>query len=153
MANTLLAATSSKSGSNSAFLIVILILIFGVFYFLMIRPQRNRQRQVIQVQDSVVPGQRVRTTAGMYGTVTSVEDGDVVIEVAPGVEVRYLKRAIMEVLSDAPFDPRAEPAGNGTRPAAEAEEPDLERSDAEPQDESSPPQSADETGTARDGHI
>src|SRR6266700_7850769 len=101
MGNTLLAATSSKGGSPFT-LIIILVLIFGIFYFLMIRPQRNRQRQVMQVQNTVMPGQRVRTTAGMYGTVTAVEDGDVVIEVAPGVEIRYLKRAIMDVLSDAP---------------------------------------------------
>jgi preprotein translocase subunit YajC len=139
--NALLAATSSKSGSP-VYLIVILVLIFGVFYFLMIRPQRNRQRQVMQVQDAVVPGQRVRTTAGMYGTVTAVEDGDVVIEVAPGVEVRYLKRAIMDVLSDAPLD--TEPSGNGTRPAADAEAAD---------DEPPTAQAADDTGTARDGHL
>src|SRR6266536_1065499 len=85
MGNTLLAASSSKGGSPFT-LIIILVLIFGVFYFLMIRPQRNRQRQVMQAQGAVTPGQRVRTTAGMYGTVTAVEDGDVVIEVAPGEE-------------------------------------------------------------------
>ena len=151
MGKTLLAATSSKSGSP-VYLIVILVLIFGVFYFLMIRPQRNRQRQVIQAQNAVVPGQRVRTTAGMYGTVVAVEDGDVVLEVAPGVEVRLLKRAIMDVLSEAPYDASAEPSGNGTRPDAEAEE-DLEPSDAEPQDETSTAQRADESGTARDGHA
>ncbi len=96
---------ASKSSSGSPFtLIIILLLIVGIFYFLMIRPQRNRQRQAMQTQSGVVPGQRVRTTAGLYGTVTAVDDGDVVIEVAPGVEVRFLKRAIMDVLSDAPAD-------------------------------------------------
>ena len=101
MGNIHLAAAAKSSGSSFS-LILILVVIFGIFYFLMIRPQRTRQRRVMEVQNSVVPGQRVRTTAGMYGTVTAVEDGDVVIEVAPGVEVRYLKRAIMDVLSDAP---------------------------------------------------
>ncbi|MGE5286909.1 MAG: preprotein translocase subunit YajC [Micromonosporaceae bacterium] len=101
MGNMYLAATSNSSGSPLP-LILILVVIFGIFYFLMIRPQRTRQRRVMEVQDSVVPGQRVRTTAGMYGTVTAVEDGDIVLEVAPGVEIRYLKRAIMDVLSEAP---------------------------------------------------
>jgi preprotein translocase subunit YajC len=145
--NALLAATSSKGSGSTAYLILILVLIFGVFYFLMIRPQRNRQRQVVQAQNAVVPGQRVRTTAGMYGTVIAVEDGDVVLEVAPGVEVRYLKRAIMDVLSDAPFDATGEPAGNGTRPAADVE------ADPEPEDEPPTAQPADDTGTARDGHL
>jgi preprotein translocase subunit YajC len=117
-----LAAAKSSSGSSFT-LIIILVLVFGLFYFLMIRPQRNRQRQVVQVQNAVVPGQRVRTTAGMYGTVTAVDDGDVVVEIAPGVEVRYLKRAIMEVLSDAPVNgtgSTTDDTGNGTQPAAGA---------------------------------
>ncbi len=155
MGDTLLAASSSKGGGQFG-LIILLVLIFGVFYFLMIRPQRNRQRQVVQAQNAVVPGQRVRTTAGMYGTVTAVEDGDVVIEVAPGVEVRYLKRAVMDVLSDAPFDPSAEAAGNGTRPAADAADAqaqDFESTGPEPKDEPSTARPADETGTARDGHL
>ncbi len=148
MGDTLLAATASKGGSP-VYLIVILVLIFGVFYFLMIRPQRNRQRQVMQVQDSVVPGQRVRTTAGMYGTITAVEDGDVVIEVAPGVQVRYLKRAIMDVLSDAPYDATGEPAGNGAQPSAEGEEPEAEGESSAP----AKAESADDAGTAREGHV
>ena len=118
-----LAAAKSSSGSSFT-LIIILVLVFGLFYFLMIRPQRNRQRQVVQVQNAVVPGQRVRTTAGMYGTVTAVDDGDVVVEISPGVEVRYLKRAIMEVLSDAPVNgtgsSTTDDTGNGTQPAAGA---------------------------------
>ena len=45
------------------------------------------------------PGARVRTTAGMYATVVDVDGDDVILEVAPGVEVRYMKRAIMDVVS------------------------------------------------------
>ena len=74
------------------------MLVFVGFYFLMIRPQRRRQQAVQQQQKTVAPGARVRTTAGMYATVTEVDGDDVVLEVAPGVEVRYLKRAIMEVI-------------------------------------------------------
>jgi preprotein translocase subunit YajC len=76
------------------------VALFGLLYFVMIRPQRNRQRQAVQTQNQIVPGQRVRTTAGMYATVVSLEDADVVLEVAPGVRVRYLRRAIMDVISD-----------------------------------------------------
>ena len=75
------------------------MLVFVGFYFLMIRPQRRRQQAVQQQQKTVSPGARVRTTAGMYATVTAVDGDDVVLEVAPGIEVRYLKRAIMEVIA------------------------------------------------------
>jgi preprotein translocase subunit YajC len=91
------AATKNSSGSALTFPILI-VLVFVGFYFLMIRPQRRRQQQVQQQQRTVQPGARVRTTAGMYATVTAVDGDDVVLEVAPGVEVRYLKRAIMEVI-------------------------------------------------------
>ncbi len=92
-----LAATGTASGGNYTFLIIIVVL-FGLFYFVMIRPQRNRQRQVQQMQSQIGPGQKVRTTAGMYATVISVEGDDVLLEVAPGVKVRYMRRAIMDVV-------------------------------------------------------
>jgi preprotein translocase subunit YajC len=91
-------AATKSSGSALTFPILI-VLVFVGFYFLMIRPQRRRQQQVVQQQKTVSPGARVRTTAGMYATVVEVDGDDVVLEVAPGVEVRYLKRAIMEVVS------------------------------------------------------
>ena len=93
-------AATKSSGSALTFPILI-VLVFVGFYFLMIRPQRRRQQQVQQQQKTVAPGARVRTTAGMYATVVEVDGDDVVLEVAPGVEVRYLKRAIMEVVQPA----------------------------------------------------
>jgi preprotein translocase subunit YajC len=96
---TVLAASSSSGGSfNPTSLILILVVIIGV-YMLMIRPQRRRQQQAQQKQNTVLPGARVRTTAGMYATVIDVDGDDVVLEVAPGVEVRYMRRAIMDVVS------------------------------------------------------
>ena len=93
----LIAAATKSSGSSYYFLIAIVVL-FGIMYFVMIRPQRNRQRQVAQAQSQIQPGQKVRTTAGMYATVVKLEDADVVLEIAPGVKVRYLRRAILDVV-------------------------------------------------------
>jgi preprotein translocase subunit YajC len=95
----ILAATSSSKGNPYLFPIIIVAL-FGLLYFVMIRPQRNRQRQAQQMQSEIVPGQRVRTTAGMYATVTSIDGDDVMLEVAPGVNVKYMRRAIMGVVPD-----------------------------------------------------
>ncbi len=98
------AAASSSSGSSSTFLIIIVVVFIG-FYFLLIRPQRNRQKKVMEQQRTVQPGARVRTTAGMYATVVAVDGDDVVLEVAPDVEVRFMKRAIMEVVGEGPGVP------------------------------------------------
>ncbi|MGD0376294.1 MAG: preprotein translocase subunit YajC [Streptosporangiaceae bacterium] len=99
MGNIVLAAATKSSSGNYLPLLFIAVL-FVILYVVMIRPQRNKQRQAVQMQREVVPGQRVRTTAGIYGTITSVDDADVVVEVAPGVNIRMLRRAVMDVLSD-----------------------------------------------------
>jgi preprotein translocase YajC subunit len=117
MGEVILAAGKSSSSSGSLVFLLIIVVLFGLLYFVTIRPQRNRQRQAMQTQREVGPGARVRTTAGMYATVVAVDGDDVILEVAPGVEVRYLRRAIMEVVGGG-FEP--EPAEYG---APDAEEP------------------------------
>ena len=106
------AAAATKSSSSSTFIILIIVFI-GLIYFMAIRPGRNRQKKVVQQQNNVRPGARVRTTAGMYATVVAVDGDDVVLEVAPDIEVRYMKRSIMEVLApgDEPAEDEAEPDG------------------------------------------
>ncbi len=103
MGTLILATTSSGSTASrgsSTFTFLILAVLVVLFYVLIMRPQRNRQRRAAQTQNQVVPGQRVRTTAGMYGTVVSGDDRDVVIEIAPGVHVTMLRRAIMDVVPE-----------------------------------------------------
>jgi len=104
---TELAANSgSSSGFNPSTLILIVIVI-AAFYLLMIRPQARRRQQAQQQQNTIQPGARVRTTAGMYATVVAVDGDDVILEVAPGVEARFMKRAVMDVVSpgDTPEEP------------------------------------------------
>ena len=119
-----LAASSSGSSFNPTSLILIVVVIIGV-YMLMIRPQRRRQQQAQQQRNTVLPGARVRTTAGMYATVVDVDGDDVVLEVAPGVEVRYMRRAVMDVVSPGEETPE------DTYPAADDEAADHD-DDAEP---------------------
>ncbi|MCI0686879.1 MAG: preprotein translocase subunit YajC [Sporichthyaceae bacterium] len=91
-------AQNSGGGSTLGFLLP-LVLMFAIFYFLIIRPARMRQRQAAQVQSSLTPGSQVMTTAGLFATVSSVEDDAVVLEVAPGVHSRYAKQAVLRVIN------------------------------------------------------
>lgn len=91
---------AAQSSSNPLGLFLPLILIGVVFYFFLIRPQGRRRREQSQVQNSVQPGARVMTTNGMYATVTAVDDDGLVLEIAPGVEARFIKQAIMQVVDD-----------------------------------------------------
>ena len=122
MGNEQILAATSSSGGNPYLFPIIIVALFGLLYFVMIRPQRNRQRQAVQMQNQVVPGQRVRTTAGMYATVVSVEGDDVVLEVAPGVNVRYMRRAIMGVVPSEVDVDGSGPAAGKAGPAADATE-------------------------------
>ena len=76
------------------------LLVFG-FYLLAIRPQRQRARALAEVQAAVRPGSRVITTAGIYATVVAVEEGDAfLLELAPGVHVRFVRAAVVRLLDD-----------------------------------------------------
>jgi preprotein translocase subunit YajC len=74
------------------------VLILAAFYLLIIRPARNRQRAAMQLQSELGPGQQVMTTSGLFATVSAVEDDAVVLEVAPGVTMRFAKAAVARIL-------------------------------------------------------
>jgi preprotein translocase subunit YajC len=100
--NTELTALTQLAAQKSNPLVTLLpvILIGVVFYFLLFRPQRRRQQQQAQMQRQIEPGQRVMTTAGMLADVVAVEDDSIILEIAPGVEVRFVKQAIGQVIPD-----------------------------------------------------
>lgn len=108
---------SKSGGSGSGYTsLIFLVVIAVVAYFLLIRPQRNRAKQAQQMRSDVVPGVEVLTRHGQHATVTSVnEDGTVTLEIAPGVQSRFVKDAIARVLT--PSEPE---------PDLSAEAPDIE---------------------------
>ncbi len=75
------------------------LLVFGL-YVLAIRPQRARAKALAQVRAALEPGSRVMTTAGNHATVRSVEEGAVVLEIAPGVHVRFADAAVVRILDE-----------------------------------------------------
>ncbi|MGK5552670.1 preprotein translocase subunit YajC [Actinomadura kijaniata] len=93
----ILAAQNSGSG---AFNLLLLLAVPVVFYFLLIRPQNKRRKEQLQMQNSVSPGAKVITTAGMHATVVEVDDDGVVLEIAPGVHARFVRQAVMQVVRE-----------------------------------------------------
>ena len=75
------------------------LLVFGL-YVLAIRPQRVRAKALAQVRAALEPGRRVMTNAGIHATVVAVEDGVVVLEVAPRVHVRFADAAVVRLLDE-----------------------------------------------------
>ncbi len=80
-------------------------ILVAAFYLLFIRPARARTRALTQLQESLTPGAEVMTTSGMYATVASVESDAVVLEISPGVTIRFAKAAVARVVpADVPDD-------------------------------------------------
>lgn len=78
---------------------LIFFVLLGVAgWLLLVRPQRRRARALQEVRDAVQVGSRVITTAGLHATVAAVEDDTVLLEIAPGVQVRFAKQAVVGVL-------------------------------------------------------
>lgn len=78
--------------------LIIMVLMLGVMYVLMIRPQRQRQAQQQSMIDGATVGDDVLTTGGIYGTIAEVEGDDIVVEIATGVTVHMTRRGIAAVL-------------------------------------------------------
>ncbi len=101
-ANVLLAfadGTDSGAGSGSLVgLLLPLVVIGGLFYFMLIMPQRRRIRQAEAMRGAVSVGDAVRTIGGIYGTVRSIDEDEIVLDVGGGTTLRILRRAIAERL-------------------------------------------------------
>lgn len=78
---------------NGGFFIVILVLL-ALMYFLMIRPQRARQRAQQDQLSSVEPGDEVLTIGGIYGDVVEVQDEKLVVEIAEDIHIEIARKAI-----------------------------------------------------------
>ncbi|MEN8189767.1 MAG: preprotein translocase subunit YajC [Thermodesulfobacteriota bacterium] len=71
-----------------------LILIFGVFYFLLIRPQQKQAKQHQQFLDDLKNGNKVITKGGIHGTITGLTDTTVTLEISNGVRIKVSRSAI-----------------------------------------------------------
>jgi preprotein translocase subunit YajC len=98
----MLAILAQQSQANPIVAFLPLLLMGVVFYFLLIRPQNQRRRAQMEMQSNVDIGDEVVTTAGIYGTVTQIEDeyGTVMLEIAPNTEIRVSRAAIAQRLVD-----------------------------------------------------
>ena len=79
-----------------------LLITFGLMWVLLILPQQRRMKQHQAIIASLERGDEVVTAGGVYGTITSVDDDTLAVEVAPGVVLRILRSAVSQRI--APFE-------------------------------------------------
>ena len=95
-AQTTAAADPGLMGSLTTF--APLIIMFVVMYFLMIRPQQKRQKEMKAMMDALTRGDEVVTAGGILGRVVQVKDAYVTLEVATGTEMVVQKNAVTTLL-------------------------------------------------------
>jgi len=90
----------SPSGMDPSFLIMMAIL-FAIFYFLIIRPQQKRQKEIKEMLASLNYGDVVLTSGGIQGKITGLTDTVVTLEIADKVRVKVARNFIISVIQKA----------------------------------------------------
>lgn len=106
---TLAAQTPQQGGGPKEMLMSLapFILIFGIMYFLLIRPQQKKQKEHEAMLSRVKAGDRVLTNGGMYGTVTAVTEKTLQVRVADNVVVELARGAVTAVVDTNETAPKA----------------------------------------------
>lgn len=101
MAETVTTDTAAMEASPTATLIsygVMIVVMIAVFYFMLIRPQRKKDKQVKDMLNALKPGDRVTTIGGIYGTIMSIKDDTITLAVgAQRTEMVFARWAIRNV--------------------------------------------------------
>ena len=75
--------------------IIFLVILFGVFYMLLVRPNKKRAEAHRELIASIEEGDEVVTGGGLFGTVTAVGEEQIELEIAPGTKVKFLKGYVL----------------------------------------------------------
>ena len=88
------AAPAGATGTNNYTGILMMVGIFVVFYFFMIRPQQKRQKEIKKQRDAMKSGDKVVTSGGIYGKVKEINDTTVLVEIAENVRIKVDKNSV-----------------------------------------------------------
>lgn len=88
----------ADGGGAFSMQIVLFAIIFGIFYFIVFRPMRKRQRATEEMLRTLERGNRVVTTGGIHGTITGIQEDIVQLRVADNLKLQISKSAVASVL-------------------------------------------------------
>ncbi len=113
------AGTASGQGGSPIGLIVMMVALFGVMYFMMIRPQKKKQKEEQSMRDNIQVGDEITTIGGIMGRVVTVKDDSLVIET--GADRNKMKIARWAVSTNNTANEKLEAERQAAKEAAEAE--------------------------------
>jgi preprotein translocase subunit YajC len=89
-----MSGTGAQGGQQGYEGIIMLVLMFAIFYFLLIRPQQKRAKQHRQLIESLKAGDNVITAGGIHGKIVTVQDDVITLEVDKGVKMKFNRSSI-----------------------------------------------------------
>ena len=92
-------ATGGAQGPSQMPLLFIILATFAIFYFILIRPQQKKQKEMQKMVEAIKKGDRVMTNGGIFGTVHGVKDNIIVLRIADEVKIEVLKSAVATVVN------------------------------------------------------
>lgn len=105
MTTLFLSAQAAGQGGSMTSMIIMMVVLFAIMWFFMIRPQQKRQKEIQKFQNSLAEGTPVVTGGGLYGTVKKIDlaAGIVDVEIAKGVVVRVDKGYVFKDMASTPI--------------------------------------------------
>lgn len=92
-------APANSDGANPLSMLLPIVGMLAIFYFLLIRPQQKRQKETQKMIAALKNGDKVVTTAGIYGTVSGIKDNVIILKIADNVKVEIMKSAVSGVVN------------------------------------------------------
>lgn len=93
-------AAPKPGGSDPMTFLIMMAVIFAIIYFLMIMPQKKKQKETQNMLNNMKKGDRIVTIGGLLGTVGNVKDTTVMVKIADNTVVEFRKSSIASVLTD-----------------------------------------------------
>ena len=85
---------TEQNPNSTWYMVGFLVVIFALFYFVMIRPQRKRQKEQQTMMQGLQKGNKVITAGGIYGTIDSLSEDTIVIKVEGGTTLRVARGSV-----------------------------------------------------------
>jgi len=93
-------APPGGAGSGFADQMMLILIIFGIFYFIVFRPMRKGQREVEKMRAELKNGDHIVTSGGIYGTVVGVSEESIQLRVADQVKIQVAKSAVARLVEE-----------------------------------------------------
>jgi preprotein translocase subunit YajC len=105
MTQIFLAAQAAQGGGSMTSFLIMMVAIFAIMYFFMIRPQQKRQKEIQNFQNTLTEGAQVVTGGGIYGTVKKIDlaNGIIEVKIADGVIIKVDKGYVFKDTASTPM--------------------------------------------------